>query len=381
MTKTVFTNARIVTPESVLEGDLAVEDGVIAAVGGSISREGAIVTDCAGGTLVPGLVELHTDNLEKHMIPRPKVVWPDALPAFFAHDAQIAAAGITTVYDAIAIGEYFGKGRIAMLQRAVDAMERAKKSGFLRADHFLHLRCELADPRLLTLFPTVSGSPALRLLSLMDNTPGDRQWRSLESWRTHYSDIKSWQSDAEFEKDVADLKAQRDACFDENLAMVLGFAREHGIPLASHDDTTAAQVDAAVRDGVVICEFPTTMEAAQRAAEKGLMVTLGAPNVVRGQSSTKNVSALDVARAGCLSCLSSDYVPFSLLEAVFILAEKGLMTLPEAVRLITLNPARTAGLSDRGALQEGLRADLCLAVLCGGRPLVRGVWKAGRRIF
>lgn len=163
--------------------------------------------------------------------------------------------------------------------------------------------------------------------------------------------------------------------------MVLGFAKEHGIPLASHDDTTAEQVDAAVRDGVVICEFPTTMEAAGRAAEHGLMVTLGAPNIVRGQSSTKNVSAMDVAGAGFLSCLSSDYVPASLLEAVFILKDRGVMTLPEAVRLVTLNPARTAGLTDRGELKESLRADLCLVTLCGNTPIVRGVWKAGTRVF
>ena len=108
---------------------------------------------------------------------------------------------------------------------------------------------------------------------------------------------------------------------------------------------------------------------------------LGAPNIVRGQSSTKNVSAMDVAEAGCLSCLSSDYVPASLLEAVFILMDRGVMSLPEAMRLVTLNPARTAGLTDRGALKEGLRADLCLVTLCGNSPIVRGVWKAGMRVF
>mgnify|MGYP004709046367 FL=1 len=381
MKKTVFKNALLVTPESVTEGDLACSDGVITGVGGSCGAEGADVVDCEGAWLIPGLVELHTDNLERYMIPRPKVVWPEALPAFFAHDAQIAASGITTVFDAMAVGEYFNKGRIAMLARSVDALERARRSGYLRADHFLHLRCELADPRLASLFPEVSGCPALRLLSLMDNTPGDRQWRDLGSWRTHYSDIKNWKDDAGFAQDIRALKAQRDACFDENLAMVLGFAKKHGIPLASHDDTTAEQVDAAVRDGVVICESPTTMEAARRAAERGLMVTLGAPNIVRGQSSTKNVSAMDVAEAGCLSCLSSDYVPASLLEAVFILMDRGVMSLPEAMRLVTLNPARTAGLTDRGALKEGLRADLCLVTLCGSSPIVRGVWKAGTRVF
>lgn len=144
MKKTVFKNALLVTPESVTEGDLACSDGVITGVGGSCGAEGADVVDCEGAWLIPGLVELHTDNLERYMIPRPKVVWPEALPAFFAHDAQIAASGITTVFDAMAVGEYFNKGRIAMLARSVDALERARRSGYLRADHFLHLRCELA---------------------------------------------------------------------------------------------------------------------------------------------------------------------------------------------------------------------------------------------
>ena len=229
MKKTVFKNALLVTPESVTEGDLACSDGVITGVGGSCGAEGADVVDCEGAWLIPGLVELHTDNLERYMIPRPKVVWPGALPAFFAHDAQIAASGITTVFDAMAVGEYFNKGRIAMLARSVDALERARRSGYLRADHFLHLRCELADPRLASLFPEVSGCPALRLLSLMDNTPGDRQWRDLGSWRTHYSDIKNWKDDAGFAQDIRALKAQRDACFVENLAMVLFGAKPHNV--------------------------------------------------------------------------------------------------------------------------------------------------------
>lgn len=107
MKKTVFKNALLVTPESVTEGDLSCSDCVITGVGGSCGAEGADVVDCEGAWLIPGLVELHTDNLERYMIPRPKVVWPEALPAFFAHDAQIAASGITTVFDAMAVGEYF----------------------------------------------------------------------------------------------------------------------------------------------------------------------------------------------------------------------------------------------------------------------------------
>lgn len=382
MDKTLFTNALLVTPDGVKKGELLTEDGIIRDIsdGGAQGASGAEVIDLKGVYLIPGIIELHTDNLEKHLMPRPKIDWPDARSAVFAHDAQIIAAGITTVCDAMSVGEYYDKGRVTMMGRAIAALSEARGTGMLRSDHYLHLRCELPYDRMQTLFREVCDSPVLRLISLMDHTPGQRQWRNLASYRIYHSDYKTW-TDEEFREAVKELQEQRDGCADDNAAFAIGWAREHHIPMASHDDTTADQVREAVRDGMCISEFPTTMEAAETASQSGLCVTMGAPNIVRGKSSSGNVSAMDVAKAGCLGSLSSDYVPVSLLEAVFILAGEGVMPLHRAIALVTSTPASLIGLTDRGSLTKGLSADMVHVRMRDGRPLVCSVWRKGQRVF
>lgn len=379
MNETVFTNARLITPDAVVEGSLLVRDGNIASLDEGASAAAERI-DLEGDYLLPGLVELHTDNLEKHFIPRPKVVWPQGVPAFFAHDAQIVASGITTVFDALSVGEYHDKGRIAMLGKAVNALNACRDSGQLRAEHLLHLRCEVADPRMQELFFPLSDTPALRLVSLMDHTPGQRQWRDTSSYRTYYSNLTTW-TDEEFEKIVARLQETRDDCAEDNAASVMAFCRERGLPMASHDDTLVEHVEEALDNGIAISEFPTTIEAARHAAENGMLVLMGAPNVVRGGSHSGNVSALEVAQAGYLGSLSSDYVPISLLEAAFALSETGYMPLHAAVGLVTANPAEAVGLDDRGSLETGRRADLVRVRMVEGQPVVRNVWRDGVEVF
>lgn len=341
MNETVFTNARLITPDAVVEGTLVVRDGRIVSLDNGASSLAERI-DLEGDYLMPGLVELHTDNLEKHFIPRPKVLWPQGVPAFFAHDAQIIASGITTVFDALSVGEYHDKGRIAMLGKAVGALNSCRSTGKLRSEHLLHLRCEVADPRMQDLFFPLSDTPALSLVSLMDHTPGQRQWRDTSSYRTYYSNIASW-TDEEFEQVVERLQTARDGCAEDNAASVMAFCRERGLPMASHDDTLVEHVEEALGNGIAISEFPTTMEAARHASENGMLVLMGAPNVVRGGSHSGNISALEIAQAGYLGSLSSDYVPVSLLEAAFALSEGGYMSLPAAVGLVTANPAEARG--------------------------------------
>lgn len=366
MNETVFTNARLITPNAVVEGTLVVRDGHIVSLDNGASSLAERI-DLEGDYLMPGLVELHTDNLEKHFIPRPKVLWPQGVPAFFAHDAQIVASGITTVFDALSVGEYHDKGRIAMLGKAVGALNSCRSTGKLRSEHLLHLRCEVADPRMQDLFFPLSDTPALSLVSLMDHTPGQRQWRDTSSYRTYYSNIASW-TDEEFEQVVERLQTARDGCAEDNAASIMAFCRERGLPMASHDDTLVEHVEEALDNGIAISEFPTTMEAARHASENGMLVLMGAPNVVRGGSHSGNISALEIAQAGYLGSLSSDYVPVSLLEAAFALSEGGYMSLPAAVGLVTANPAEAVGLTDRGSLEVGRRADLVRVGMVEGQP-------------
>lgn len=373
----VLANARLVLADAVVHGSVQVRGGTITAVdsGASVSA-GAV--DCAGDHVLPGLVEVHTDNLERHLMPRPKVRWP-VLPALLAHDAEVAGAGITTVYDALGVGDLDEHGlRAQDMGEVVGALAAAQDAGLLRVEHFVHVRAEIAAANTQALFAPFKEHPLVRLVSVMDHTPGQRQWRDLGKYRT-YQQGKRGLSDAQMDAFMARARAMQSDHAHANREWIVGYCRAHGIPLASHDDTLPEHVDAAHADGMAIAEFPTRLDAARRARELGLAVVMGAPNIVRGGSHSGNVAAAALARAGLLDALSSDYVPASLLTAAFMLARDAGFALPAAVRTVSLHPARAAGLADRGEVAIGQRADLVRVSLYGDQPVVRAVWRGGVR--
>ena len=377
----VYRNARVVTGGEVLHGSVHVKDGRIAAVaGGATSVPGL---DLEGDYLLPGLVELHTDNFERHLMPRPKVRWPE-LPALFGHDAEIAAAGITTVFDALGLGDLGLEGmRGQDMSTVLAAIDRAEADGLLRADHKLHVRCELPAPNLMDLFKPFRAHPRVGLLSMMDHTPGQRQWENLDHARVYYCGKKGW-SEETFMRSLADAREKQERHVAPHRRYFVGYAREQGIPLASHDDTLREHVDQAHEEGVVISEFPTRVDAARAARDKGMTTVMGAPNVVRGGSHSGNVAAAELARLGLLDALSSDYVPASLLMAAFRLTSEAGFRIAQAVATVSLNPARAVGLLDRGEIAPGLRADLVQVRLVGEQPaqfpVIRAVWREGVRV-
>ena len=312
-------------------------------------------------------------------MPRPRVFFP-AQPAVQSHDSEIAAAGITTVFDAIGVGDPYDEGFRARDQSALLAvLDLLEDAGVLRARHYVHIRCELPAPNARELFEPFARHPRMKLLSLMDHTPGQRQWNDIEHARIYYTGKKGW-SQAKFEEELR-LAPQRQADHAEpNRRWFVDFAREHGVALATHDDTTTAHVDEALALGAAMSEFPTTMAAAQRAKELGLATIAGAPNVVRGGSHSGNVAAMDLARAGVLDVLSSDYVPASLLNAAWRLHQEGGFSLSEAVNVVSRNPARATGLHDRGEIACGLLADVVRVREVASRPVVRCTWRGGERV-
>lgn len=368
-------NATIVTGDSVIHGDIEVRGGSITAVdAGTTALPGAL--DFEGDYLLPGFIEIHTDNLEKHLQPRPGVMWPSSAAAVLAHDMQVAGAGITTVFDAVSVGEYSAaSGRRQMIAKTVETITSPKVRDVLRAEHLLHLRCELADSAVLEIYRPLAANPYVRLVSLMDHTPGQRQWADLAKWRQFNRD-KKW-SDLEFEEIIGRRRADQAQHAEIHRRSVIALARAHGTVLASHDDTTREHVEEAVADGITISEFPTTLGAAVHASKRGMKVVMGAPNVVRGGSHSGNVPAIDLARRGSLDGLSSDYVPSSLMQAVFLLHQEEEIALPEAVSLASANPAAMVGLADRGTVEAGKRADFSRVRLVDGLPVVLGVWRQG----
>ncbi|WP_187360000.1 alpha-D-ribose 1-methylphosphonate 5-triphosphate diphosphatase [Chitinolyticbacter meiyuanensis] len=377
MNTITLSNARVVTADEVFTGTVRIEAGRIA----DVARGGTVTPaeDCGGDYLLPGLVELHTDNLEKHLGPRPGVEWP-VHSALAIHDAQIAAAGITTVFDALCIGDLDPTGfRARTLRPSIAALREAVAAGSTRAEHWLHLRCEVASTDVLDLLTEYLDEPLLKLLSVMDHTPGQRQWSDLEKYRVYAQKHDHW-DETRLADEVTKRSALQQAHSARNRHAVVNLARERGLALASHDDTTVEHVAEAQADGVTISEFPTTLAAARAARAAGQGIVMGAPNAVRGGSHSGNVAALDLARAELLDVFSSDYVPASLLHAAFLLVDDAGWSLPRAIATVSRNPAQMAGLTDRGEIAVGLKADLVRVRPTAHTPLVRAVWRDGERV-
>lgn len=376
--ETILTNARVVGPASAFSGTVVVAGRLIADVGEGVSGQ-AGAEDLEGDLLIPGLIDLHTDNLEKYFNPRPRVIW-DHVSAVMGHDVQVAGAGITTVYDSLSLNtEKEGSQRQAILEPMLRRLRETAEH--TRAEHLLHLRCEVTDPCLPDLMTPFIGDRAVRLLSVMDHTPGQRQFAEVHHWWTwHRSHNESRESEmAAIMERRLDLQS---TYADRYRRYVADIAGRFDIPVASHDDATEDHIAEAAALGVRIAEFPTTLEAARAAANSGMAVLMGAPNLVRGGSHSGNVSAGELAEAGVLDILASDYIPGSMIQAAFALTEAPWgYSLPEAIATVTSKPARAAGLRDRGAIMPTLRADLVRVGLIGNTPIVKAVWRGGQRVI
>ena len=374
-----ITNAQLVLPDRIVHGWIEVQDGRIADFG-----EGAHAGkahDFGGDYILPGLIELHTDHLEAHVEPRPKVQW-DTKAAVLAYDSQIVASGITTVFDSLRVGSLTNRDSVSKALHGLgDAIADLREAGLLRADHLTHLRCEIATPDVVEEASAYMAQRPAQLLSLMDHTPGQRQFRDMDKMKTYYQ-RHGLTNDADFSAFVDERMELHGLYAEKHRKALVELAQGHGAALASHDDATLEQVAEAVADGVSIAEFPTTLEAAQASKAANIKVMMGAPNLVRGGSHSGNIAAEDLARVGSLEILSSDYVPASLLMAAFDLARRvDTISLPQAVATVTVNPARATGLTDRGEIARGLRADLIQVAARDGAPSVRRAWKAGARVF
>lgn len=377
-TPLAFTARQIVLAERVIAGTVHVENGMI--IGIDEDRFDRHAIDIGNDLLIPGLVELHTDHLEPHYTPRPKVYW-NPFSAVFAYDAQIASAGITTVFDSLRAGsDHTQDGVGAALLKLGEAVEKAKATGLLRADHHTHLRCEMCSINAFEMAEDFAQRFDVRLMSLMDHTPGQRQFRDEEKLKIYYRG-KVHKSEEELEAFFEQRRDMHRTYAPQHRRNLVTLAHARGIALASHDDTTLEHVEEAIGDRMQVAEFPTTLEAAAASHAAGLAVLMGAPNVVRGGSHSGNVSARRLAEEGVLDILSSDYVPISLIEGAFALADVAAIGyLPGAIRTVTRNPAAATGMLDRGEITIGKRADLVRVALVDGHPVVREVYREGARV-
>jgi alpha-D-ribose 1-methylphosphonate 5-triphosphate diphosphatase len=376
--ETILTNVILVLPGETLHGTIVMHGRTIADIAAGRSHApGAL--DLNGDYVIPGVVDVHTDNLERQVQPRSLARWPSR-SAMVAHDAQCAAAGVTTVLDALCLGDLgFDKERIKTFQDGVIDLDALTEAGLLKSDHFLHLRCEVPAADVLDLLDPVADHPLVRMISLMDHSPGVGQYADMDFYRKLRR--QGGLDEATVERRIQEMQAQRARLRNPNRKALLDRVRGTTIALASHDDRTEEEILENAADGIRISEFPVSMEAATAAKRAGMQVIAGAPNIVRGGSHSGNVAAADLVRAGAVDAFASDYVPPSLVEAAFQCARDEGITLPAAIAMISDHPARMSGLPDRGRLEPGLRADVIRVHLHGTLPIVRQVWRAGERVI
>lgn len=373
----ILANATLVLPDETVTGSVRIVGEMIAEVAtGPAVPAGAV--DCQGDYLCPGLVELHTDNLERHIQPRPKVDWPHA-PAILAHDAELAGTGITTVFDAMRVGSIPSGQRYREYARGLSReLWQLREMDALKISHFLHLRAEVCSETLVAELNEFGPEDRVGLVSLMDHTPGQRQFRDLSKLEGYLKGKLGLEGDG-FLQHVADLKALRDRNGDRHEVETVKAAKRFGAMLASHDDTTEEQVRVSAGHGIRLAEFPTSVEAARACHAQGIKVMMGAPNVIRGGSHSGNVAAQELADLGYLDILSSDYVPAALLLSAVRLGEMW-GNLARGLRTVTLAPAQAVALDDRGELRAGARADVIRFRMRGDVPALNGVWSRGRRV-
>jgi alpha-D-ribose 1-methylphosphonate 5-triphosphate diphosphatase len=371
-----FRNARVVTAEDSFLGSVLVRDGIIVSVDYGVSQIGE---DLGGDVLMPGVIDLHTDNLERHFFPRPNIGW-DPVSAAVTHDGCCLSVGVTTVFDSLSIGSFnAGASRDHdNLTRLADGLTQARDSDLLKADHKLHWRCETPANDLPDRLEVFAKHPMTALLSVMDHTPGQRQYRNLANhlanWRA------GGMSDQDIDKRMVEIRERQSRNAIPHRRLVAEVAASRQIPLASHDDEDPDHIDSAADLGATVAEFPVTIEAARQARERGMIIVMGGPNLIRGGSYSGNVPAADLAKADLLDAFASDYVPRSLIECAFALTQPEFdWSLARAVATVTAGPARAAQLNDRGTIAPGRRADLLRVRVNGDLPMVQEVWVEGAR--
>ena len=333
-------------------------------------------------TLMPGLIELHTDNLEKCVAPRPKARFPLELAAV-NHDRDLISSGITTVCDAISIGDVTPKDdplRTNHYPAMIDTVAEGQAAGRFRADHLLHLRCELGFEHLYEIIEPYAEHPLLAMISLMDHTPGQRQFINIQKYKEYYTD-KHGVPAAKMDEFVAMRLDNQQQHAVNNRRALIELSQKKNIALASHDDATVEHVRQAIAEKVVLAEFPTTLDAAKEAHSNGLLVLMGAPNIILGGSHSGNVSAMELVELGLVDIISSDYAPRSLLQSAFIINQVANKPLYEAIKYLTLNPAKAIGLDNAiGSLEIGKKADFVTIHNDNVVAQILEVYKNGRRV-
>ncbi|OKS87146.1 alpha-D-ribose 1-methylphosphonate 5-triphosphate diphosphatase [Mucilaginibacter polytrichastri] len=371
MNSFIIYNATIITTNEVIENaSLLVEDGIIASIDRAniLSDNDCDLIDAQGAMVMPGIIDIHTDALDAEIIPRPGADIPVAI-AFRELERKMSGCGFTTVYHSLHIGYEVAEltSRSKYTRKEVFDTVYRSSLGQTLLNNKIHMRYELSGVNAYNACIDLIDSGYVSMLSVMDHTPGQGQYpkpvfivQMLKSGKTEEQAL------AEYNQRVSRPKIQ-----GEKLAALIAYAVKKGIPVASHDDDTVEKVNLMHSMGVKICEFPINLETAEHAINLGMHVVGGASNILRGGSLTGNANMTQAVNQGLVDTLCSDYYPPAILHAVFKLHRQEGLSLPDAVKLATLHPAKAAGIANQtGSIEEGKDADLLIVKMVDNIPMV-----------
>lgn len=378
-----LSNVRLVLPDQVLEGaSLRIEDGYIAEI---IDRPApAPARPTPELTVIPGIIDLHGDMLERDVEPRPGARFPVEM-ALYELDKRLANAGITTAFAAV--GFAWTQNDLRTQEKALEIISTINATKHqLLVDFQIHARFEITNPDTAPIVEPLLSRREVQLVSIMDHTPGQGQYTNIPKYINFMSRWLGFEPE-KIGEDILDrlteamvTKVTQPRSWDV-ARQVAQVAVAHNVPIASHDDDTVEKVNEVAALGVTISEFPVRLEAAHEARRRGMHVIMGAPNAYRGTSTGDNLSARDAINADVVDILATDYFPPAMLQSAFLLDAQGVLPLHKGIQLIAQNPADAMGMTDRGRVEVGRRADLVLVEHVGAFPRVRATFRSGVPIY
>lgn len=375
----VIENATVILPSGILKGaSIKIEDGIISKI-----REGSINSsqkriNAQERFLLPGFIDLHSDAIEKEIEPRPNSFFPVNI-ALFELDKKLASCGVTTIFHALSFAE--GEIGVRSNKKASEIIKEINRlKGRMNVKTMVHARFEITDEGAISYLEALLKDGNINLLSFMDHTPGQGQFKEVASFK-HYFGMVYKKSDAELAK-IIDRKLSVKESVKSHVDYAVTLCKSMNIPMASHDDDSEEKIRWLKEMDINISEFPVNMDTVCTARQSGIHVCLGAPNVLRGNSQAKNLSARDAVSSGYGDILCSDYSPMTILHAVFTIEKLGILHLHEAVNMASINPAMAVGISDKtGSIEEGKEADLTIVDIGEEIPRIVKTFAAGREVF
>lgn len=350
--KLTLRSDRVLTPTGITPAEVVIEDGIITDISNHTNSTALEMGDML---ITPGFVDVHSDAIEKELEPRPGAFFP-VEQSIAEMDRKLAMAGVTTMFHAIAF-ETRKASELRKTEFSENMIRTLKRmnSERLRVDNRIHARFEVSS---LDSVPTIEAllqDKLVDLFSVMDHAPGQGQFKCESKWEEFYG--KSYKMTQE---ELANLKAKKLNKDEETILRLINLALEKNVSIASHDDCSIEKVKEMTDLGITISEFPLSLEVAQYAKECGLYTGMGAPNIVRGGSQSGNIAAKELVINNVCDYLCSDYHPMSLLNAVYVMRDTLNLPLEEGFKMVTSNPARMSGLTDRGEISVGKRADIAV---------------------